>query len=139
MEEYLQRAKENSRLLDVLKEKCPEDFYEWRITIIFYTARHLINCLLKKNNKKIETDHKTFHFSINPKNPDRYIEINEYIYDKYYELYTESRKCRYEGFTTQSDRYQYLKLYYIASLNSLSVIADYLKQLNQEICLEDIK
>ncbi len=134
--EYLDRAKDNARFLELLNQQCPTDFYEWRITIIFYTTRHLINCLIMKNGKKIENSHERFHSSINPGNKDKYIDMDQFIFDKYYDLYCESRRCRYEGFSTASVRHRLLKNNYETSLNALAVVGDYIKNLHNEITLD---
>jgi uncharacterized protein (UPF0332 family) len=102
MEKYILQAEHNLRFLKEINANFPLDFFDWKITIAFYTAIHLTKALLLKRIGKEFDNHEQINATLshrrNPKSP-----VKEKYWKAYMFLYDESQKVRYTGFTNDSE------------------------------------
>ncbi|CAA9250668.1 MAG: hypothetical protein AVDCRST_MAG56-1913 [uncultured Cytophagales bacterium] len=94
MQHFLRQAEENRRVLADLEANHPSTYFDWKTTVIFYTALHWMKAFLwaKYGEQQIESHEQIRDFyrrnkHIMPKD----------VYDSYHALYRYSQVSRYEG------------------------------------------
>ena len=98
MQEFLDQATHNESLLNTLDEKFPDDFFDWKITIAFYTILHYMNAYLSAEGRGILCkDHWDRNNHLNPNAFESTFPLTEDNWDLYYEMYIKSRLVRYNG------------------------------------------
>jgi hypothetical protein len=90
---YLNKYSHNHNFLNKINEDYPEDYFDWKVTVQFYTSLHKCYCVLVTNKILIETSHKSN--IANLKTIDSDISFN------LHKLYNHSRISRYEGFLSE--------------------------------------
>jgi hypothetical protein len=92
-EEHIQQAKSNLAFLGAINQKV-NNYFDWQVTVCFYTALHLVNAHLSKHQLQYRK-----HYDVNyALNPDVRISISklpEDEYDAYIALQRLSRRSRY--------------------------------------------
>lgn len=71
MEQFLQQVKHNENLYKILCDNHQNEFYDWKITCLFYCAFHLVQALAAKNNVNIGNNHTEIFKNLSPKNHNR--------------------------------------------------------------------
>lgn len=92
-DEHIAQYKKNLRILENVNEKIADSF-DWQVTICFYSAVHLINAHLSKNNLQYR-NHKDVEYAINYQNPLSITKLPEQEYIAYERLFVLSRRSRY--------------------------------------------
>lgn len=94
MQHFLRQAEENRHVLADLEANHSSTYFDWKTTVIFYTALHWMKAFLwaKYGEQKIESHEQIRDFyrrnkHIMPKD----------VYDSYHALYRYSQVSRYEG------------------------------------------
>jgi hypothetical protein len=95
MREHLEKAKSNEKFLLFIEQNAVNDFYDWKITVIFYIALHYIKALLKFKKKPTGYTHFDLDKIINPCKPSASCPFPQDKYDCYNDLYIDSRNARY--------------------------------------------
>lgn len=111
MREHLEKAKNNERFLEFIEQNIKDNFYDWKIIVIFYAALHYIKALLKLKRKPPGFTHNELKNIINPQNTQARYPFPQKIYDSYDELYDDSRNARYTAV--------YMNEFQILLMNSL--------------------
>ncbi len=93
MKDYLRKAKHNENFLAVLEKSFPNEFYDWKIVVIFYIAVHYIEAYFDSHGIKT-TNHKQRR---------ELIEFGEFSFlrsfiDNYDNLFNICHISRYNGF-----------------------------------------
>ena len=95
---YYQQAVKNESFLSELEHHLPQDFYDWKTTIIFYTALHYLKSFGTVLGVNFET-HVDASAALKAKGvglpPD--IDLGPHVW-KYAALYGHSRSSRYAGY-----------------------------------------
>ncbi len=106
MQHFIRQAEENQLLLTHLEANHPSTYFDWKTTVIFYTALHWMKAFLwaKYGEQKIESHEQIRDFyrrnkHIMPKD----------VYDSYHALYRYSQVSRYEGITGNFPHWQALR------------------------------
>ncbi|GGH03654.1 hypothetical protein [Mucilaginibacter phyllosphaerae] len=113
MNEYHQQAIHNKNFLECIKSNYPSKFYDWKITVIFYIAIHLLKALGKKRNTLIGESHYDIFNNFDPGRTAKPVTtIPPEIWTTYKRLYKYSKSSRYDGIANQSIRDLALKADY---------------------------
>ena len=98
MGKFLEQARHNEALLDLLDEKFPDLFFDWKITIAFYSTLHYMNEYLADGGRNIIVhDHSERNAQLNPNDHRCTFPLSEDLWEKYYEIYIKSKAVRYQG------------------------------------------
>ena len=98
MNQHINQCKYNEEFLSELNSKFPDTFSDWKVTVVFYCAIHLIRGYALSKGKTLG---------------DRHTHVFEYleeetsktskIYKAFKVIYRNSRDSRYNGFTTREN------------------------------------
>jgi hypothetical protein len=93
------QATNNQKFLDSIEEKFPEIFLDWKITVMFYIALHLMKELAEQYHVDVGRSHESMDKALNPEtnNPPQ-IDIPIKIWRTYRHLYQYSKNHRYDGY-----------------------------------------
>jgi hypothetical protein len=64
MKSHILQAEHNTDFHKNICSNFPELYFDWKITVVFYTALHLLKALAKKNKKDIGNTHSEIFKSI---------------------------------------------------------------------------
>lgn len=102
---YLKQALHNERFHSNTCEHFPDDYYDWKITTLFYVAIHYVKALANQNGIDIGTDHFSIRNNIKPPtahNAKPAMAFNKNAYGLYDYMYRTSQTSRYNGFSDKS-------------------------------------
>jgi hypothetical protein len=103
MNPFFNQAKHNQDFLECIKEKFPNDFYDWKITIIFYISIHLLKCLAHKKGVDIGHTHYDIENSLNPRRSARQVfQFPDWAWKNYSRIFKYSKDSRYDGIPDQN-------------------------------------
>lgn len=97
-ERFINTARHNEKLTCSLIDVFPNDFYDWKITGVFYCAYHLLQASAKKRGISIGSRHHDIESNINPRFPNRSFQISKNAYHWYSTILNYSISARYDGF-----------------------------------------
>ncbi len=100
VKEHIAQFLHNKNFLAYMESNVDGQFVDWQITIVFYTALHLIHALAAKKKKHIGAEHKSVNANIDPNNPHAIMPLQHDIYASYKNLYENSRNARYKCWVT---------------------------------------
>jgi hypothetical protein len=90
---YENKANHNQDFLDSINNDYPDSYYDWKVTIQFYTALHRCYCVILNNGISITSSHQANITNIGTINKD--LSKNLFLVYKY------SRQSRYDGFMNE--------------------------------------
>jgi len=91
--EHIQQAKGNLLFLSAVNRQVG-NFYDWQVTVCFYTALHFVNAHLSKHNLQYRKHHDV-NYALNPDVQLSISKLPEDEYDSYMALQRLSRRSRY--------------------------------------------
>jgi hypothetical protein len=95
-EEHISQAKSNlSFLIHANSLDTPNRFWDWQVTICFYTALHTVNAHIAKVANLHYRTHEDVRDALNPLKPLSLTKVDESIYLAYTKLEGLSRRSRY--------------------------------------------
>lgn len=100
MQHHIDQAIHNQRYHDQVHQTFPNEFFDWKITSLFYIAIHLLQALAIHRGKNIGESHEEINKNIRPpKRQGEYslMPISRSAYDNYHGLYRYSQSARYDG------------------------------------------
>lgn len=104
MNEFHKQALHNKEFLDCI-EKQFEKFFDWKITVNFYIAIHLLKALAKKRNKDIGQTHYDIANSLDPgRTRSPIMPMPPEMWKKYKRMFQYSIDSRYQGVLTPEIR-----------------------------------
>ncbi len=92
-DEHVAQAKSNLLFLETVNQKIGS-YYDWQVTVCFYTALHLVNAHLTQHNLQYR-QHKDVNYALNPEVPASVSKLPVPEYDAYIGLQRLSRRSRY--------------------------------------------
>ncbi|MDJ1470273.1 hypothetical protein [Xanthocytophaga flava] len=97
-DDYLRQAQENQRFLVSLEKQFPNDFFDWKTTVIFYIALHWMKAFLfvNYNGLTVESHEEIRSFYKDNQRKRRDI-MPQHIWAKYNSLNTSCNNARYKG------------------------------------------
>jgi len=126
MSQFVEQVKHNESFHESLCSNFTNQFFDWKITCLFYCAFHLVKELARFRKVEIGNKHTEILRSLNPKNPNRPMPFKSDAFDAFDQLFEYSCAARYNGFT-DFDTFQELKKKdYEESLKLYSYIKKYI-------------
>lgn len=92
-EEHIQQAESNLAFLGAVNQKI-NNYFDWQVTICFYTALHLVNAHLSRHQLQYRK-HYDVNYALNPDVRFSVSKLPEDEYDAYIALQRLSRRSRY--------------------------------------------
>ena len=133
MNEFYNQAKHNETFLIAIEQSFPDDYFDWKITVIYYTSIHLLKCLAKKRNVNIGATHQDIAASLNPRRGKQITPFPTWAWDKYEDLLRYSKTSRYDGISDRSVTLIAQKNNYKECQKSFSSFCSYMKKNNIEL------
>lgn len=99
MQHFIDQAIHNERFHECVHSNFSESFFDWKITILFYTAIHYLKALAADRNIDIGSTHTDIEYNCNPDRTGRKMPITRNAWREYKNLYRYSHTSRYEGIT----------------------------------------
>jgi hypothetical protein len=99
MQQHLEQAAHNKSFHDLIESNFSEQFYDWKITVLFYIAIHYLKALASKRNIDIGETHYEIEQNVNPDRPNSKMKLTRGAWREYKNLFNYSRTARYEGIT----------------------------------------
>jgi hypothetical protein len=93
MKSRLKKAKYNEDFLTKFEELLPNDYFDWKITVVFYIAVHYIDAYFLSHGTGINS-----HESRRNTMEHHHSALSEDCIDNYDNLYRLARNARYNGF-----------------------------------------
>ena len=99
-QEHIEQARHNAGFLAYLEESVPHSFYDWKVTVCFYQALHLVRAFLCSQgiSDSISHDH-----TLNCINPNTRQKLPKHVpmpdvHPYYFRMHQLSMASRYSGF-----------------------------------------
>ncbi len=106
MSKHLNQCAHNEDFLSLLEDKFPKIYNDWKCTVVFYAATHLIRgYALQVHGKSIDESH-TAVFEFLEQNHGK----KSKIYKGFEILYRNSSDCRYQGFAKDRNGFEYFAM-----------------------------
>lgn len=99
MQKHLDQASHNQNFHNCIEGEFTDNFFDWKITTLFYVALHWIKALGVKRGYDLGETHYEIERNINPGRDDAPCKISQNAWRNYKYLFNYSRTSRYEGFT----------------------------------------
>lgn len=125
-QQHLDQAAHNIHFHKSICEQFPDLYFDWKITVQFYTALHLIHALASKKGIDIGNTHQDVSANCNPKRKGK-MAITEAAWRNYDALWNYSHTARYDG-VTDIDTFNILRKHdHFYCLQHLDFIKKYVK------------
>jgi hypothetical protein len=99
MQHFIDQAIHNERFHECVHSNFSDSFFDWEITILFYTAIHYLKALAANRNIDIGNTHTDIEYNCNPDRRGLKMPITRRAWNEYKSLYRYSHTSRYEGIT----------------------------------------
>jgi hypothetical protein len=99
MQQHIDQARHNEDFHDSIEANFSGQFYDWKITVLFYVAIHYLKALAAKRGIEIGETHYDIEHNVNPDRTGRRMQITKNAWREYKNLFLYSRTARYEGIT----------------------------------------
>jgi len=101
MQQHIEQARHNQALLDDLDKSFPDQYHDWKITILFYIAFHYLKALAASRRTNIGDNHREILANIKPPTIGKYpkMPIQKGAFTNYSSLLNYSWGARYTGIT----------------------------------------
>lgn len=99
MNHHLEQANHNKNFHDCIETQFTGQFYDWKITVLFYVAIHYLKALAASRGIDIGETHFDIEQNVNPERHHAKMRITKGAWREYKNLFYYSRTARYEGFT----------------------------------------
>jgi hypothetical protein len=96
---HILQAEHNEKFHDCICEQFPDRFFDWKITVLFYQAIHLLQGLADKKGILIGDTHYEIERNINPDRHNASMRLSKGAWREYNALYQYSQTARYDGIT----------------------------------------
>lgn len=99
MQNHLDQATHNRDFHTCIDAEFNDQFYDWKITVLFYVAIHWLKALAAKRGIDIGETHFDIEQNVNPDRHNSQMRITKGAWREYKNLFNYSRTARYEGIT----------------------------------------
>jgi len=99
-QEHIEQARYNAGFLAYLEENIPDSFFDWKVTVCFYQALHLVRAYLCTQGVSESASHDHTLKCINPnarEKPTPHVPMPD-VFRWYFKLHQLSMAARYPGF-----------------------------------------
>lgn len=94
---FFDKAHYNSEFLEKIKQDFPNDFYDWKTTVVFYIAYHLIKGIAEIGMDDAGETHRDVFRWIKKPTHERGFSIPNNVLRAYSDIYDFSVSSRYDG------------------------------------------
>ena len=108
---YENKSNHNQDFLESIHNDYPNTFFDWKVTVQFYTALHKAYCVIIFNGHEVTTSHNHNITTLGTVNP----ELGKALFL----VYKNSRQSRYEGFMTDEAMERINKINFEKGLTTL--------------------
>lgn len=91
------QAQHNIKFHRSIDRQFADQFFDWKVTVLFYVALHLLKALAEKRGIHIGETHYDIENACNPDRNSACMRISRNAWREYRPLFSYSRKARYEG------------------------------------------
>ena len=98
MDFHLAQASHNKEFLDSTHLNYPDKYFDWKITIAFYVALHLLKSLALKRGKPLGDSHSEIRQALNNRNKNKLFQFPPRQWVVYDSLFNYGHTSRYDGF-----------------------------------------
>lgn len=146
-EDHIKQSRSNLQFLSLVDQNI-DNYWDWKVTVCFYTAVHLINSHIVKLSKANYLSHNKVDEYINPFNQFSPSKLDEATYLAYQRLSNLSRRSRYlvheeinkKSHTDIVDSHATYSKHFSKAIKYLEAIIDYVsKEHKQSFSITDIK
>jgi len=124
---FINQATSNQDFLDNLEDKFPDVFLDWKITVMFYIAVHLLKELAEQYNVDIGRTHEETAIKLDPKRTkNSVLSLPDKVWRCYRHLYRYSKEYRYDGLMDDEVKHESRLKDYEAAKSALSIFCDYM-------------
>ena len=118
----------NQSFLEDLIRDYPNNYFDWKITVLFYISIHLIrDFAFKKRSVEISKSHRAvFEFL------EQETSKSSQVYKSFSILFRNCRDCRYNGFTTEDAFEKFCEVKFNESQMHLNKIEAYFNSQNSK-------
>lgn len=127
VQQHYNQAIHNYKFFCEVHSKLPKAFYDWKITVLFYTATHLLRALMVENEVDVPPSHAALRKAINPKGRQSRYPVKQHCYNSYNVLYNAAHDARYTGFLDANKRGDYLKNRFNKCEKAIQSVDGYMK------------
>jgi len=127
MQRFVDQANHNIDFHRCIDTSFENRFTDWKITVLFYIAIHLIKALAEKDKKDIGNSHQEINTNINPENPNAVMKVSRKAWRSYQHLFKTSQTSRYNGISDPETFEQIMKTDYQFCLDSFNYLSKYAK------------
>lgn len=127
VQKHYKQAVHNYKFFCEVHSKLPDAFFDWKITVLFYTTTHLLRALMAEKEIDVGPSHPALKKAINPKNRQSKYPVKPHCYNSYKVLYNAADNARYSGFIDSSKRDSYLKSRFNQCEKAIQSVDGYMK------------
>lgn len=133
MSPFLEQAKHNQLFHDKICECFEDRFFDWKITIVFYTAIHYLKALAYSKGINIGENHEQIESAVNPYIDNALMPIKPFAWKAYKAMKNYSRTARYDGITDFETFEELKKDDYKFCLENFETFKSYMKSQGIEL------
>jgi hypothetical protein len=134
MDRFLKQAIHNEAFHKCICDNSSDNFYDWKITSLFYTAIHYLKALALKRGINIGQTHHEIEQNVNPDKNKPLMRVSKNAWYEYKKLLHYSRNSRYDGIDTDFETFELImKVDYEECLKHLDTFKKYIKGQGLEI------
>lgn len=121
---HIAQAKRNLKFLKSTQEAFPEEYFEWKITIVFYCTLHLAKAYLYECFSVKTENHEDIKSQLYKTN------VKKHVGKYYRSLEVLCHNCRYNGFINEDQWNKLNKLEFETAIKRANEINKYFKKKN---------
>lgn len=134
MQSHLKQSEHNIALVKFIDVELADNYFDWRITILFYAALHLLKAWFVFKGIKRETNsHNELFAGLDSSNATSKARLPEKEYSQYYCLYQLSRTARYQSCYQSDNQKALLKYSLIQARSYYNEISKFLQSQGMDI------
>lgn len=126
VQKHVRQARHNLQLHAALCQHYPEEYPDWKITMLFYTALHWVHALAQQRRINIGSSHAEIERSCNPR-CFGVMPLPQRAWDEYQLLIRNSHRARYDGIMNFTEVMWQHCLHHEESVKAISYLRKYLE------------
>jgi len=124
---HIEQLNHNTAFHSSVCTSFPDQFYDWKITVLFYAALHCIKAHFRNKNIDIGNTHAEIERNINPRITHAPHKVNKGCWHNYKSLYRYSQTARYDGIADSAIYEESLKADHAYCVEHLEAVKLYVK------------
>lgn len=108
MQKHLRQADHNEEFHQALCEKFPNEFFDWKCTVLFYQSLHYLQALAAKRGIDIGNTHVEIERNVRPDSTNSKMPISQGAWSYFRALRRHSHDSRYDGIITDPETFNHI-------------------------------